>query len=354
MQTFVPYPDFRASAVVLDSRRLGKQRVETFQILRALIWPTYGWKNHPATRMWRGFVPALVCYGLATCDEWERRGHADGTRASLLEFHGGSAPLFEELLATGQVPPWWGHDALHRSHQSALVRKDPAYYRAYFPEVPDDLPYFWPSAAFPRWPLRRGHNEALTTEEALALLGLPAITPQQQAAVDAARAGRHLHLALPAGAGATTAGLLAGLCTPGSTLWVTPGQPPAPVVLPRMPDHPVAAGGKVSESIARPADAATAAVMAAEASAEPEFRFLRPDAVTEQSAAGASLIVLDHGVPDVADVGLPVLRLETLPAEPGTDPLTVLGLRPAKRARKPKPDVVLPKPRRRAISAKGA
>ncbi len=61
MQTFVPYPDFAANAVVLDTRRLGKQRVETFQILRALVWPAYAWKNHPATRMWRGFVPALVC-----------------------------------------------------------------------------------------------------------------------------------------------------------------------------------------------------------------------------------------------------------------------------------------------------
>ena len=58
MQTFLPYPDLRASCVVLDDRRLGKQRVETFQILRALTWPEYAWKNHPAVRMWRGFLPA--------------------------------------------------------------------------------------------------------------------------------------------------------------------------------------------------------------------------------------------------------------------------------------------------------
>ncbi|MDQ1681515.1 MAG: hypothetical protein QOH99_56, partial [Frankiaceae bacterium] len=35
MQTFLPYADFGASARVLDDRRLGKQRVETLQILRA-------------------------------------------------------------------------------------------------------------------------------------------------------------------------------------------------------------------------------------------------------------------------------------------------------------------------------
>ena len=60
MQTFLPFPGFAESAMVLDSRRLGKQRVETFQILRALTWPSCGWKKHPAVRMWRGFVPALA------------------------------------------------------------------------------------------------------------------------------------------------------------------------------------------------------------------------------------------------------------------------------------------------------
>jgi hypothetical protein len=30
---------------------------------------------------------------------------------------------------------------VHDSHRSALVRKDPAHYRRFFPDVPDDLPY---------------------------------------------------------------------------------------------------------------------------------------------------------------------------------------------------------------------
>ena len=37
MQTFLPFADFAASAAVLDDRRLGKQRVETLQVLRALV-----------------------------------------------------------------------------------------------------------------------------------------------------------------------------------------------------------------------------------------------------------------------------------------------------------------------------
>src|SRR3954447_26845831 len=108
MQTFLPYADPRESAAVLDDRRLGKQRVETFQVLRALTWPTYGWKNHPVAKMWRGFVPALGAYGLACTDAWERRGRVDATRPQLLEFTGGRAPSWEELLTTGQLPPWLG------------------------------------------------------------------------------------------------------------------------------------------------------------------------------------------------------------------------------------------------------
>ncbi|MBP2338922.1 hypothetical protein JOF41_005100 [Saccharothrix coeruleofusca] len=149
MQTFLPCPTFARSAAVLDTRRLGKQRVETMQILRALVWPSYGWKNHPAVKMWRGFTPALVAYGVAVCDEWIRRGHRDGVRAALLPYTGGRVPEWSWCLREGLLPPWLGEEALHRSHQSALVRKDPEHYRPLFPDVPDDLEYFWPDPVFP-------------------------------------------------------------------------------------------------------------------------------------------------------------------------------------------------------------
>lgn len=42
MQTFLPYPDFAESASVLDRQRLGKQRVETLQVMKALTVPGYG------------------------------------------------------------------------------------------------------------------------------------------------------------------------------------------------------------------------------------------------------------------------------------------------------------------------
>ena len=141
MQTFLPYPDFDRSAESLDSPRLGKQRVETLQILRALTFPSYGWSNHPATLMWRGYVPALTSYGLAMVDAWTGRGAADTTRSQIAEFAPEAAA---EPISALAVPSWLGTEQLHRSHQSNLIRKDPAFYSPQFPGVPDDLDYFWP------------------------------------------------------------------------------------------------------------------------------------------------------------------------------------------------------------------
>jgi hypothetical protein len=139
MQTFLPYPDLAASARVLDQARLGKQRVETLQALRALVIPDYGWSRHPAIRMWMGYVPGLTAYGLAMVAEWVGRGHADSTHRQILEF----AP---HVLDDPEVemPPWFGDPAVHLSHRSNLVQKAPEIYRDRFPGVPEDLPYVWP------------------------------------------------------------------------------------------------------------------------------------------------------------------------------------------------------------------
>ncbi|MBG6224250.1 hypothetical protein IWX63_000805 [Arthrobacter sp. CAN_A2] len=124
---------------MLDQARLGKQRVETLQVLRALVIPDYGWRQHPAIRMWIGYVPALTLYGLAMVAEGVSRGHADSTHRQILEF----APHVLERSDV-PVPPWFGDPALHVSHRSNLVQKAPGIYRDRFPGVPEDLPYVWP------------------------------------------------------------------------------------------------------------------------------------------------------------------------------------------------------------------
>lgn len=159
MQTFLPYAQFQRSANVLDGRRLGKQRVEVLQILRALHLEDYGWANHPAVTMWRGHTPALVSYGVAIVEEWTERGHGDTTRSNIVEFVHPAAPASQDELADEQrLPPWLGWPDLHRSHRAALVRKDSEHYRSRFPHTPDDLEYVWPDPPAERD--RRGERDA--------------------------------------------------------------------------------------------------------------------------------------------------------------------------------------------------
>jgi Pyrimidine dimer DNA glycosylase len=148
VQTFLPYADFERSARALDPKRLGKQRVETIQVVRALTVPGYGWANHPAALMWKGFEEALGRYGIVCCDVWTELGFGDTCAATIgRDLRAAGVEQIrsqDELAAAGLLPPWLGDEALHRSHRSALVRKDPDHYRPLFPDDPDDLPYLWP------------------------------------------------------------------------------------------------------------------------------------------------------------------------------------------------------------------
>lgn len=146
MQTFLPYADFEQSARALDRKRLGKQRVEVIQIVRALTWPGYGWAHHPAVLMWKGYEEALGRYGLTCCEVWTELGFGDtcaGTITTDLRPVGIETIRTQTELA-GALPPWLGDEAFHLGHQSALRRKDPDWYGYRFPGVPDDLPFVWP------------------------------------------------------------------------------------------------------------------------------------------------------------------------------------------------------------------
>ncbi len=148
MQTFLPYADFERSARSLDARRLGKQRVEALQVVRGLTVPGYGWRHHPAVKMWAGRLEALGRYALTCCEVWTETGRADTCATTLVTDLGAagvtSVRSQADLAAAGALPSWLGDPDFHRSHQSALVRKDPDFYGRQFPDVPVDLPYVWP------------------------------------------------------------------------------------------------------------------------------------------------------------------------------------------------------------------
>ncbi|MEV4539525.1 MSMEG_6728 family protein [Asanoa sp. NPDC049518] len=154
MQTFLPFPDFARSAAVLDPPRLGKQRVENVQILRGLTVAGHGFRHHPAVKMWAGYEEALVRYGLVVASTWTAEGRADTTATTLTTDLAASCGItavreVPELRTAGDLPPWLGDEAFHRSHQSALIRKDATFYGPLFGDVPPDLPYVWPPSDRP-------------------------------------------------------------------------------------------------------------------------------------------------------------------------------------------------------------
>ena len=137
MQIFLPYNDFRKSLRVLDNKRLGKQRVETYQIISAITrrpkldgTPYKGWLNHPCTIMWKDYVPALKLYLNYSIDEWVARGFKNTMNME----------SFEEDIV---YPHWFGDDKFHSSHRANLLKKEPDFYNQYgWTEDPTN-PYVW-------------------------------------------------------------------------------------------------------------------------------------------------------------------------------------------------------------------
>lgn len=138
MQTFLPYTNFYNSGKVLDIKRLGKQRVEVLQMLNKIrgITKGKGWTNHPCTKMWSKNPNALVEYGLQICQAWKDRGYKD-TCYEKIKIH------FKKE-ETKNMPAWLGDKKLHISHQSRLIQKNYEFYKPLWPDIPENLEYFWP------------------------------------------------------------------------------------------------------------------------------------------------------------------------------------------------------------------
>jgi hypothetical protein len=130
MQTFLPYKDFDKSANALDNKRLNKQVLECYQILKVLNNPDprAGWRNHPAVKMWRGHENALFDYTLAMIREADRRGiKTDKNKDNLIQLRVATI----ENWGSG-LPAWYNNKTIMAkvttTHKANLYRKDDAYY----------------------------------------------------------------------------------------------------------------------------------------------------------------------------------------------------------------------------------
>jgi len=139
MQTFLPYKDFDKSAAVLDSKRLNKQILECYQILKVLNSndPKAGWRNHPAVKMWRGHENALFDYTLAMIREADRRGiKTDKNKENLMVLRVATIANWGNGL-----PAWFGDSSVMKrvttTHRANLYRKDDAYYYGFKESVAD-------------------------------------------------------------------------------------------------------------------------------------------------------------------------------------------------------------------------
>jgi hypothetical protein len=142
MQTFLISDNPEKTAKILDYRRLGKQRVETIQILNSLLnlnEGKRGWKNHPAVKMWRGYEPYLLkVYLKSIIGEWVDRGYKNEKCAIRYK------ELYNVLKDKEIVEPEWFSEEFFNSHKSNLIRKKPDYYRKYWKDIPDNIEYIWP------------------------------------------------------------------------------------------------------------------------------------------------------------------------------------------------------------------
>lgn len=144
MQTFLPHGTYYASAQVLDMRRLGKQRVETKQILQCLLGEgSTGWGNHPIVRAWRGYEESLAVYGLYICGEWRDRKYQDSLfkwfQVKRLMIRAGGRHMTNH-------PAWTHHPEVNDAYRRILVWKEPEFYEEVFdlvqlkePEFPWEL-----------------------------------------------------------------------------------------------------------------------------------------------------------------------------------------------------------------------
>jgi len=137
MQTFLPFSDYEYTAQVLDNKRLNKQILEGYQILKVLSGASESgaWRNHPAVLMWKGSETHLMDYIDHMVYEANFRGiKTDKNVANINDLK----QRFSQDW--GSDTPFWmeNDEQLKRitiTHRANLYRKDPFFYAQFKPDT---------------------------------------------------------------------------------------------------------------------------------------------------------------------------------------------------------------------------
>lgn len=159
MQTFLPHTNTLDAARALDNKRLNKQILEGYQILKVLSGasPSGAWRNHPAVLMWKGYEMGLWSYVRSMVDIASLRGIKTENNVKNLN------ELYEQFHKDwgNEHPAFWLDEnkvmRIITTHRANLFRKDPIYYAKYqyaatspynIPCCPDrkqPCQYYWPT-----------------------------------------------------------------------------------------------------------------------------------------------------------------------------------------------------------------
>eukprot|EP01120_Amphizonella_sp_Union-15-10_P002942 TRINITY_DN13238_c0_g1_i1.p1 TRINITY_DN13238_c0_g1~~TRINITY_DN13238_c0_g1_i1.p1 ORF type:complete len:244 (-),score=41.43 TRINITY_DN13238_c0_g1_i1:77-808(-) len=127
MQIFLPFADFIKSLNALDNQRLGKQRIEAYQIWLAIngLYKK-SWGRHPLIRMWKDHEVALRYYICKCVEIFGSRKTKDGKRffantkmLENIEKYDLTVKPDEKII----YPSFIGMDEFHDSHKAMLYHK---------------------------------------------------------------------------------------------------------------------------------------------------------------------------------------------------------------------------------------
>jgi len=144
---WLPYPNLRLSAHVLDSQNLGSQVGQCLRILTMIAGHREGGRDkfHRTTLSWWHFPEALALYTEYAMIELSSRGHSSSLPSPR---HPEGLKLYDFPKSWGTdspvMPDWIGIERIHASHRAALLRRDRAWYSQFAWHETPVLNLQWP------------------------------------------------------------------------------------------------------------------------------------------------------------------------------------------------------------------